>query len=756
MIFDVDAMNDILKSLEIDTNKMPLGMLSMRHIKNAYKILTELQKLMEVDNAKYEDYLDATNRFFTLIPHNFGMNKPPLLNSQKRLIDKTKLLDDLLELEVTYSILKTDDEAYRKRDPVDVHYEKLHAQLEILDKQSDEYKRILQYAANTHAPTHDQYRLEIIDIIRVKREGESERFKKNIPNHYLLWHGSRITNYAGILSQGLRVAPSEAPVTGYMFGKGIYFADLISKSANYCYAVNTEGFILLCEVALGEIQEEINAKSIIKPDRGKHSVKGLGQTIPDPCEYFITEDGVTIPMGKPVDTKRRDLTLLYNEYIVYDVAQVEIKYLVHSILENRLGGSVSVLCLQVLLRVLSCFTGLHSFTAMAKWGEGDPRWIVEERPDAINYHRTEKNATPWSKQRLKELLEGQKYENGSTVIMFKELKKLDGEATANNRKAKLIFLFEWIIELSFEVKVAGSDINYEGHIEIPNLSDENEADEVDITPSVTTSGPHEDQIRHFLNNEVATFIRKQLAIYIRELKEEFSKGLILPTDRAIPQVVSKGKTTVGKQHVDKKAFQNHVVTSVDNDLTKSALISDVKNLSFMESFKVQPDQLWEVLTETELVKKWSNNEAKLDLKPQGAFTLFGGMVTGEFVKIEPCKELGMKWRLKTYPSGCFANLTFRLKDELFHVRGWLCFGTFEAFLEGDSTTLEVDVKGVPTTEYDKTENGLHLSHRLNAKYSVGFANSAVRSKIRNEIQEKDPTSVVNVAELEFSGKKLML
>ena len=50
----------------------------------------------------------------------------------------------------------------------------------------------------------------------------------------LLWHGSRLTNYVGILSQGLRIAPPEAPVTGYMFGKGIYFADMVSKSANYC------------------------------------------------------------------------------------------------------------------------------------------------------------------------------------------------------------------------------------------------------------------------------------------------------------------------------------------------------------------------------------------------------------------------------------------------------------------------------------------------------------------------------------------
>ena len=50
---------------------------------------------------------------------------------------------------------------------------------------------------------------------------------------------------------GLRIAPPEAPVTGYMFGKGVYFADMFSKSANYCYATHAAktGVLLLCEVA---------------------------------------------------------------------------------------------------------------------------------------------------------------------------------------------------------------------------------------------------------------------------------------------------------------------------------------------------------------------------------------------------------------------------------------------------------------------------------------------------------------------------
>lgn len=48
----------------------------------------------------------------------------------------------------------------------------------------------------------------------VKRHGEFDRFEKfkDLHNRMLLWHGSRTSNFAGILSQGLRIAPPEAPV----------------------------------------------------------------------------------------------------------------------------------------------------------------------------------------------------------------------------------------------------------------------------------------------------------------------------------------------------------------------------------------------------------------------------------------------------------------------------------------------------------------------------------------------------------------
>ncbi|CAN6221507.1 unnamed protein product [Urochloa humidicola] len=53
----------------------------------------------------------------------------------------------------------------------------------------------------------------------------------------------------GPRGHGLRIPPPEATVTGYMFGKGVYFADMFSKSANYCCAskASRSGVLLLCE-----------------------------------------------------------------------------------------------------------------------------------------------------------------------------------------------------------------------------------------------------------------------------------------------------------------------------------------------------------------------------------------------------------------------------------------------------------------------------------------------------------------------------
>ncbi|KAF8385552.1 ahsa-1 [Pristionchus pacificus] len=345
---------------------------------------------------------------------------------------------------------------------------------------------------------------------------------------------------------------------------------------------------------------------------------------------------------------------------------------------------------------------------MAKWGEGDPRWIVEERPDATNvnnWHWSEKNATPWSKDRLKELLEGLKFEDGSTSVELTSIKRMEGEATANNRKAKLIFLFEWELEVNFVGRIAGSEEEVEGHVEIPNLSDENDANEVDVNTTISTKSPMEAPIRHLINKKGVDAVRAALAVYIRELKEEFSKGLILPTDKPKAQVITKGKTAV----VDKKEFMNNVETAAapSTSSSSSSLASSgdvaVKTVSCVENFKVPPARLFEVLTQREMVNAWANGSAaQWDFRPQGEFALFGGMVTGRFLKIEEPTSFGFTWRLKSFPVGHFANVVFSIKDK------------------GDSTDLSIDAANVPETLADQTQDGFTRYYLQAISRTFGF------------------------------------
>jgi poly [ADP-ribose] polymerase len=200
----------------------------------------------------------------------------------------------------------------------------------------------------SNTSVHD-FQLKIIDVFKVEREEEAQRYEpfRNSQNCQLLWHGSRVTNFASIVQNGLKIT---SEVNGSMFGRGIYFADMVSKSANYCKNDRDVGLLALCEVALGNVYELIDATSIASPPNGFDSVKGIGKTQPNMQEAFVHQNGSVIPLGKPVHyssnefycinnvfhgsfdswfgAPARNPKLFYNEFIVYNEDQINLKYLV--------------------------------------------------------------------------------------------------------------------------------------------------------------------------------------------------------------------------------------------------------------------------------------------------------------------------------------------------------------------------------------------------------------------------------------------
>lgn len=328
LMFDLDTMKKAMLEFELDMEKMPLGKLSQKQLSEALKVLQKLSDLIKKGGTNSE-FIGLSNQFYTLLPHDFGVERPPVIDTIETINAKTAMIESLIELEVAYNFLQTETDD--NKSPLDGHYKQLNTELKPIARDTDEFALLEKYVRNTHAETHSNFELEIEDIFNVDRAGEKRRYKpfKKLHNKKLLWHGSRLTNFVGILSNGLKIAPPEAPVTGYMFGKGVYFADMVSKSANYCCtsASNNTGLMLLCEVALGETFDCTAANYITELPKGKHSVKGCGKTYPDPAESHVDDTGVEVPFGKPITDTKLKSTLLYNEFIVYDVAQINVKYL---------------------------------------------------------------------------------------------------------------------------------------------------------------------------------------------------------------------------------------------------------------------------------------------------------------------------------------------------------------------------------------------------------------------------------------------
>lgn len=327
LLIDEKIMENLMVRLHLDASKMPLAKIGSLQIKDARFLLNEIEQRM--NNGESPSYLKTlSTKFYHLFPHT----RFPDIDSKQMLNEKRKLLEELGELYFTYELIHKDSGAAVKN-TLDEFYTNLNVQIEPLDSDFDEFGAIKEYLGNNPFK-HD---MEIEYIFKIKRNEEKVSWEDVSTNRWLLWHGSRITSFAKILKEGLKISDVEG-----MFGKGIYFADVADKSASYCYAHETDGIglMVLCEVALGNEFEWY--EHLKEPPNGFNSIFAVGK-FRFPEEYSGSElkilqkikttqiDGVNIPKGKPEEMdieEGKEPIIDCNEFVVYNENQVEIRYLV--------------------------------------------------------------------------------------------------------------------------------------------------------------------------------------------------------------------------------------------------------------------------------------------------------------------------------------------------------------------------------------------------------------------------------------------
>ncbi len=165
-------------------------------------------------------------------------------------------------------------------------------------------------------PNSNQFK-SAVQVINNKTQAGYDSFLRTANNKqdYLFWHGSRNENWWSILDTGLVLRPSNAVITGKMFGYGLYFADKAQKSIGYTslrgsYWASGSGstaYLALFAVHTGNwLHSKRHEGWMSNLDESKLKSRGN-------YDSLFAEGGID---------------LRNNEYIVYNQNQCTVRYLV--------------------------------------------------------------------------------------------------------------------------------------------------------------------------------------------------------------------------------------------------------------------------------------------------------------------------------------------------------------------------------------------------------------------------------------------
>lgn len=116
---------------------------------------------------------------------------------------------------------------------------------------------------------------------------------------------------------------------------------------------------------------------------------------------------------------------------------------------------------------------------------------------------------------------------------------------------------------------------------------------------------------------------------------------------------------------------------------------NTKNLKQVVKFDASPSQIYQIITDSKLHSELTGGEAKIDARPGGQCTFWGGEICGEILELIPNQKIVMTWKYDSadWPEDHFSKVVYVLKPDQ------------------AGTVLEFDHLLIPETEYLDIEKG---------------------------------------------------
>ncbi len=83
----------VLLKLGLTTIPQQLGKLKKSHVQKGYEVLKKIEKVLGTVPVNRNKLTELASTFYSLIPHDFGMSRPPPIDTSKKINKKMAMLE---------------------------------------------------------------------------------------------------------------------------------------------------------------------------------------------------------------------------------------------------------------------------------------------------------------------------------------------------------------------------------------------------------------------------------------------------------------------------------------------------------------------------------------------------------------------------------------------------------------------------------------------------------------------------------------
>ncbi|KAK9476237.1 activator of Hsp90 ATPase [Lipomyces japonicus] len=317
-----------------------------------------------------------------------------------------------------------------------------------------------------------------------------------------------------------------------------------------------------------------------------------------------------------------------------------------------------------------------------------------------NWHWVDKNCVEWSKSYFSDKLVGVSVKSDNASVNISSLDSLTGDVDVNQRKGKVISLFDVKLVLGFKGEVeGGEESEVSGSITIPEVAYDTEQDEYVFHISLTAETKEKQPVKELIRAQLIPVLRQKLARFGPDLIETHGKDIQHPVNENRSVFTSSAQSNQG---ISVGGATVNGLGSTESKSSSSAAYNTT-TLRLDPVFQTSANELYKTFLEPARVAAWTRSPpVKFDNKEGGEFSLFGGNVSGKFVKLVEDKSIEMQWRLRDWKPQHFANLNI-------------------LFDQGNSETKAlVNWTGVPIGQEDVTRQNFEEYYVKSIKLTFGF------------------------------------